>query len=121
MNNKDFTPTGDRVCFWPDNGARRSQFDLRWADVFDVSEAAQKWDGTTAKLAIGSQFEGVYPYVWIDVTGRRETQVTGTNETGVRMKIYFERGTEDEVSGTGWIVRANQSTNQKGSENEKNK
>jgi hypothetical protein len=45
-------------------------------------------------------------YVWIDVTGRRETQIPGTDETGVRMKIYFELGTEDQVTGTGWIVRA---------------
>lgn len=106
MSNKEFTPTGDRVCFWADNGARRSQFDLRWAEVFSVSELARKWDGTDATHAIGSQFEGVYPYVHIDITGRQETKIPGTDETGVRMRIYFEIGTEDEVTGTGWIVRA---------------
>lgn len=104
MRNKDFTPTGDRVCFWPNDGSTRSQYDLRWANVFTVSDEARKWDDTTATHAIDSQYPGVFVYVWIDVTGRKETEVPGADERGTRIKIAFEKGTDDEVTATGWIV-----------------
>ena len=100
---KNFLPTNDRICFWLTE--TRSQFDLRWANVFDVSDLARQWDGTTATKAIDSQMPGVFSYVSIDITGKKETAIPGTDERGTRIRLTFDKGTEDELTTSGWIVQ----------------
>jgi len=92
------------------NGYRlawRVDGEIRWSQLYNAAPEAKAWDGAPAdSQAIGSIF-GCFSYVLLKTTGRAPTWVPHTSKRvlGVKAKVTFSAGTEDENTVDAWIVK----------------
>ena len=97
---ENFTATGSRLAWRIDGQVNGSQLN-------DAAADAKRWDDAPADAqAVGSRF-GCFGYVVIKVTGRGDTWVPQTGKTvlGMKAKVTFDPGTEDERTLDAWIVK----------------
>jgi len=105
----DFVPRNQRVMWRKPSGSQH------WTNLYTPSDASKAWDGAEwATAAIGIRNihdpqKAAFAYVDLRVTGRKERLVPGTGGIsgwcfGMKAKITFDKGTDDEATIDCWVV-----------------
>ena len=97
----NFTATGKRIA-WKYGGR------IEWSQLYDAAADAIRWDGAPVdSQAVGSRF-GCFGYVTVKITGRKLVTVPQTcgDVEGMKAKVSFDVGTEDECTLDAWIVKS---------------
>jgi hypothetical protein len=86
--------------------AWRFDGEIKWSHLYNPTTDAKAWDNAPSNAhAIGSRY-GCFGYVVIRETGRKTVFVPRTQKAalGVKAKVTFDSGTEDERTLDAWIV-----------------
>ncbi len=89
MTTNDFTKSDYRICVRDDNDCRQ---------LFNVSEAAAKWDGSSSKLAIECRAfsdKPIYAYARITITARKVRRGYDDQRNRVTCRVEFEKTSTD--------------------------